>query len=99
MTTPAPAPAPARPGEAARTDVAIVGASLAGLALARALAVTLPGIAITVVAGSKGGWPQSGPDPRAYALAAGSRHLLEINDIAAAQQRASPITLPKKTAS
>lgn len=56
-------------------DVVIVGGSLAGLALARALALALDhqiSVAVVERRPSNG----SSVDPRAYALAAGSKHLL-----------------------
>lgn len=67
-------------------DVLISGASYAGLALARALVATLgPEARIALV--DRGGDPllrgglAGGGDPRAFALAAGSKRMLEVLDV------------------
>ena len=58
-------------------DVAIVGATYAGVALALALADGIPGLAVALF-DSRTERGTATPDPRGFALAAGSRHLLEV---------------------
>ncbi|MGE0628166.1 MAG: FAD-dependent monooxygenase [Hyphomicrobiaceae bacterium] len=66
-------------GRPVMTDVAIAGGSFAGLALALALARCLDGgLAVTVVdRGGRSDVGSAGPDPRAVALSASSRRMLE----------------------
>ncbi|HRD74922.1 MAG TPA: FAD-dependent monooxygenase [Hyphomicrobiaceae bacterium] len=58
-------------------DVAIAGATFAGVALALALADVLPGIAITLIDQRAHESDAPERDPRAFAIAAGSRNLLD----------------------
>jgi 2-octaprenyl-6-methoxyphenol hydroxylase len=58
-------------------DVAIVGATYSGVALALALADGIPGLAVTLL-DTRPDSATGAPDPRGFALAAGSRHLLEV---------------------
>jgi len=61
-------------------DVVVGGASYTGLATAIALAQSLPGIRVAVLDGKPRPVTASAsprPDPRAFALSAASRHLLE----------------------
>jgi 2-octaprenyl-6-methoxyphenol hydroxylase len=63
-----------------RYDVAIAGGSLAGLALARALGLILGADARVIILDRRGDTtrsPAAKPDPRAFALGAASRRLLE----------------------
>jgi len=84
------------PQEAARFDVAISGASYAGLALACALADALasaPGEDFRIAVIDRAAVTSPAPDARAFALSAASRHLLSavgVWDSVAAE--AQPVT-------
>lgn len=68
-----------------RFDVAIVGGSFAGMVLALALAQALgPSLSIALVDPALGRPAPKGADPRASAISAGSRHLLDVLGIWAA---------------
>lgn len=81
----------AGPHEDARVDVAISGASFAGLALACALTETLgPGLRVALMDRLAQAAPR--PDARAFALSAASRHLLDAIGVwAAVAGEAQPV--------
>lgn len=62
-------------------DMIVSGASYTGLALSVALARSLPGIRIAVLDARPADAARSADDPRAFALSAASRHLLEALEV------------------
>jgi 2-octaprenyl-6-methoxyphenol hydroxylase len=73
-------------------DVAIAGASFAGLALARALRGAL-GAHVSIALVDRPAAPGGPPDPRAYAVSAASRHLLHALGVwPALAEHAEPVT-------
>ena len=78
---------------AARFDVAISGASFAGLALACALSHALGPEAKVALIDRVGQRRRSGADARAFALSAASKHLLEALGVwEAIAEHAQPVT-------